>query len=210
MRPPRLRKGAISPRKAPSQGRAKETVEVILRATAHILSREGLAALTTNRVAEKAGVSIGSLYQYFPGKDALITALVEQEATKISGILAEHVGDADAPFQARVRSLVRGLMATHRVDPVLHDVLATFGKQLGSSSPLSMIESASIALVAEQLAREPGLKVKDPALAAYLLYHSVTGILIAVTAERPALLAEGSLLEDELCRFILRYLGHGA
>lgn len=70
------RKSAANPRKQPSQERSRETVAVILEAAARILESRGIEGYNTNAVAEKAGVSIGSLYQYFPGKDALTIALI--------------------------------------------------------------------------------------------------------------------------------------
>lgn len=69
----------LRPRKRPTQPRAIETVACILEAAAQILEVQGLAAFNTNAVAERAGVSIGSLYQYFPGKDALLIALMQRE-----------------------------------------------------------------------------------------------------------------------------------
>ncbi len=67
------------PRKAPTQARSIATVEAMVEATARILVAEGPEACTTNRIAEVAGVSIGSLYQYFPSREALLAALVERE-----------------------------------------------------------------------------------------------------------------------------------
>jgi AcrR family transcriptional regulator len=75
---PKLSKTQISPRKAPAQARAQATVGAILDAAARVLSKESLAGFNTNRVAQVAGVSVGSLYQYFPGKDALMAALIER------------------------------------------------------------------------------------------------------------------------------------
>lgn len=69
------------PRKMPRQGRSTETVRAIIEATARILEQDGLGAFTTNAVAERAGVSIGSLYQYFPGKEALVGALIVRETS---------------------------------------------------------------------------------------------------------------------------------
>lgn len=71
----------VNPRKAPSQPRSAHTVEAILEGAAHILERHGLDAYTTNAIAARAGVSIGSLYQYFPTKDAVTVALIERERT---------------------------------------------------------------------------------------------------------------------------------
>lgn len=65
-----------NPRKSPSQPRSRATYLAILEATAHILEAEGLDAANTNRIADRAGVSIGSLYQYFPGKTAIFAELI--------------------------------------------------------------------------------------------------------------------------------------
>ena len=73
----RPRKRTLEVRKAPGQARSKETVNVILEASARILESEGLRGFNTNSVAVKAGVSVGSLYQYFPNKDAILLALID-------------------------------------------------------------------------------------------------------------------------------------
>jgi AcrR family transcriptional regulator len=69
-------KSRLSPRKSPSQSRSQATVQAILQAATRVLTQHSLAGFNTNRVAEVAGVSVGSLYQYFPNKDALVTALI--------------------------------------------------------------------------------------------------------------------------------------
>ena len=79
------RPDALAPRKAPTQRRATATVEAILEAAARILETQGLEGYTTNAVAERAGVSIGSLYQYFPNRDALTAALIERETATLLG-----------------------------------------------------------------------------------------------------------------------------
>jgi AcrR family transcriptional regulator len=70
----------LKPRKTPTQPRSEQTVAVLLEAAAQVLERDGLEGFNTNAVAERAGVSIGSLYQYFPGKDALVLALMRRES----------------------------------------------------------------------------------------------------------------------------------
>jgi AcrR family transcriptional regulator len=84
------RADALAPRKAPTQRRAAATVEAILEAAARILETQGLEGYTTNAVAERAGVSIGSLYQYFPNRDPLTAALIERE----TATLLEQAGEA--------------------------------------------------------------------------------------------------------------------
>jgi AcrR family transcriptional regulator len=77
------RPSRLKPRKIPLQQRSTETVNVILEAAARVLERHGLAGFTTNAVAERAGVSIGSLYQYFPSKEALTASLIHRETSAL-------------------------------------------------------------------------------------------------------------------------------
>ena len=76
------------PRKSASQKRSQATVETLLDATARVLTREGYDRASTNRIAAKAGVSVGSLYQYFPNKEALVAALVARHNRKCSTCFA--------------------------------------------------------------------------------------------------------------------------
>ena len=92
------------PRKRPVQPRARATVRAILDAAAHILERGGEAALNTNGIAERAGVSIGSLYQYFPGKDAILGELIREKAEGLADAV-EAAADEDEPGAALQRML---------------------------------------------------------------------------------------------------------
>lgn len=74
----------LSPRKMPTQTRSQVTVDAIFEATIQVLSQSGATTLTTNHIAERAGVSVGTLYQYFPGKEALLYALVGQHLERAS------------------------------------------------------------------------------------------------------------------------------
>jgi AcrR family transcriptional regulator len=111
----------LSPRKSPRQARAVATQDAILEAAAHIISGGGLAAFNTNAVAERAGVSIGSLYQYFPNKDSLMVALIQrgldrQLANFGAAIEATSTG---APLPIVVRTLVRAAMQHHHDNSLL-------------------------------------------------------------------------------------------
>src|SRR5579863_5143022 len=87
----RPRKRTLEARKAPGQARSKETVNVILEAGARILESEGLHGFNTNAVAAKAGVSVGSLYQYFPNKDAILLALIGRYEEGLHNAVLEAV-----------------------------------------------------------------------------------------------------------------------
>lgn len=99
----------FSPRKSGRQSRARETVEAIVQASRLLVSREGLERLNTNRIAELAGVSVGSLYQYFPGKDAVVHALLEREFNRsVDDLLAcvEAIDPARVPLDEAVARIV--------------------------------------------------------------------------------------------------------
>src|SRR4051794_26717233 len=107
------------PRKRPRQARAQATVEAILEATVQILDREGLEAATTTRIAEVAGVSIGSLYQYFSHRDAILNALQDREFARALTLMQEILGQGnlDQTPRATVTAVVRGLARLYRVAP---------------------------------------------------------------------------------------------
>src|SRR5688572_20652799 len=115
---------ATAPRKSPRQERARETVEVILAATARILVQDGYEHASTNRIARAAGVSIGSLYQYFPNKEALVMAVIRHHCDEMVALLARSAATlGDAPIDVAVRTYISTMIAAHRVDPDLHRVL---------------------------------------------------------------------------------------
>jgi AcrR family transcriptional regulator len=110
----------LSPRKAPRQARAQATHDAIMEAAAHIISDGGLAAFNTNVVAERAGVSIGSLYQYFPNKDALMVALIERsQREKLLHVRAAADAMGDADLNTTIRTLVRAAQQHHRENSLL-------------------------------------------------------------------------------------------
>lgn len=119
--PQKTRIKTLQPRKSPAQKRSAETVEAILEAAARVLEKAGFAGYNTNAVAERAGVSIGSLYQYFPGKDALTVALIERETAVL---LADVTGAASArTYQEGLRQLIRAAVAHQMRRPALARLL---------------------------------------------------------------------------------------
>ncbi|WP_030940797.1 TetR/AcrR family transcriptional regulator [Streptomyces sp. NRRL S-646] len=115
-----------TPRKRPRQQRSKETYDAILEAAAQLFERDGRAKATTNRIAERAGVSIGSLYQYFPDKDALLYALGERHMLRlVAGLSATLSGlrTSNPPLPQTVTALVHAVADVHTTEPGLHRLL---------------------------------------------------------------------------------------
>lgn len=111
-------------RKAPRQQRSRAMVETIVEAATRVLGRKGWADFTTNEVAAVAGVSVGSLYQYFPNKLALVEAIRDQHRAAILAALPA-IDDKAVPttLTQRAQQLIAGVIAEHLVDPALHRVL---------------------------------------------------------------------------------------
>ena len=109
-------------RKAPRQARSRATIDAMLDAAARILGDRGWTGLTTNAVAETAGVSIGSLYQYFPNKLALIEAVRRRHFDEVLAVLRAAADDRMTRRQ-RVEALVDGMIAVHSRYPAAHRVL---------------------------------------------------------------------------------------
>ena len=200
---PKLR---TSPRKQPLQRRSQETVDAILSATAQVLVKRGYEGANTNRIAEAAGVSVGSLYQYFPSKEALVTALIERHSESIWRLIVESTAKvAAAPLPEAVREVIGAIFAAHAVDPKLSRVLREQVPRVGALRQMNEINQRCIALVHGNLDTRRGEIVpRDTALAAYVIVHIVDALAHAAL-ERPADLANGALL-DETTAVVLRYL----
>ncbi len=120
------RKIRLEPRKSPVQRRSQSTVEQILFAAAQVFETHGYAAGTTNRIAEKAGVSIGTLYQYFPSKEAVAAALLEKHIDETLRKLHEWIGHMVAEqhdLRAALRDYVEFMLEMHSGRPRLQHIL---------------------------------------------------------------------------------------
>ena len=197
----------VEPRKLPTQGRAKVTVDTILQATAHVLATEGYAKASTNRVAHVAGVSVGSLYQYFPNKDALVLAVAEDHSRTMLDLLIETASRyRDGSLHDGVRHLVAGMIRAHAIDPALHRALVQQLLHLGFDH-FAEVQVQVRALVAAWLeVRRAELQVADTRVTAFVLVAAVESIVHAAVFEDPALLREQAF-EDEIVRLVLRLLG---
>ncbi len=195
-----------SPRKVATQERAQATVDAILRATAHILVADGYDRASTNRIAARAGVSIGSLYQYFPNKEALVAALMEQHmetmASVVRGILP-RIGAL--PFEDAVEEAVRAMVAAHAVDPKLHKVLVEQIPRIGKLERSDVLEREMANLIRSYLeARRDEIGVRDLDLATFVVYGIVESLTHAAVLRRPELL--GPAFVREVTGAVVRYL----
>jgi len=112
------------PRREPRQHRSRQTVDAVLDAVTIVLKRHGPDAVTTNRITETAGVSIGSLYQYFPDKQAIYSALHERHVDEVHQVIERALAErASGSLQDFACALVKGLADVHAADPELHQLI---------------------------------------------------------------------------------------
>jgi AcrR family transcriptional regulator len=195
------------PRKSPRQDRSLATVDALLQATARILVREGYDRASTNRIAEAAGVSVGSLYQYFPSKEALVAALIDHHMSSMTSLLELKALElAEAPIEVAIRDVIRVMIEAHRIDPRLHQVLVEQVPRLGRLQRIEQLESHTRALVRAYLeARKDKLRVENLDVAAFLVAHVVEAVTHGAVLHEPSLL-ESEALVAETTDLVVRYL----
>jgi AcrR family transcriptional regulator len=169
----------LEPRKLPKQARSGATVEAILEAAAQVFERQGYAAGTTNRIAKRAGVSIGSLYQYFPNKDAILVALVHRHLAEGMAALQPHLRrlSGGALFDDVLPDIVHAMVALHALAPGLHRVLFE-ETQLPPAlrAELDELEDRLVELAADALAADPCSPPVDPRLSARVAIGAIEGL----------------------------------
>jgi AcrR family transcriptional regulator len=197
----RRRPAPLDARKQPTQRRSAATVEAILEAAARILETTGLPGYTTNAVAQRAGVSVGSLYQYFPNRDALTAALIEREsATLLEGVDAA----ASAPTcEAGLLGLVRAGVTHQMRRPALARVLDFEERRL----PLDERDARVGERIHDALVRSLGLadapRLSDPETAARDVFAIVHG-MVDDAGERGE--TDAAALEARVARAVIGYL----
>jgi AcrR family transcriptional regulator len=185
-------------RRNPKQARSQATVDAILEATFHILETQGQAKLTTNLISERAGVSIGTLYQYFSDRDAILAAMGQRQAEaireEITRIMLEEPEGGARPI---IQALMHGLQGSAETRIILGDALIRArGERVVSDHHNAFLESLK---EREELGFAFGRE------ASFVLTHAVVCLLRAAAAE-PELGLEAGPLEDELVLLIESYL----
>jgi len=197
-----------SPRKKPAQQRSRATVDAIVDATARVLVRDGYDALSTNRVAKEARVSVGSLYQYFPGKEALVAAVMEQYASRMQENIAARLQDAGAAATAEevATEMIRAMLAAQQAEPRLHRALVEQVPRIGALRRLHELFTNYERLVAAWLAENlERIEVKDVDTASFVLVAAVEGLVNRAILDRPELVSSGKI-EEHILRLVLAYV----
>jgi AcrR family transcriptional regulator len=204
------RRPVTKARKVASQGRSRATVEALVEATARILVKDGFDRASTNRIAQVAGVSVGSLYQYFPSKEALVAAVIERHQQQITEMVrSELAGVLDQPVEKAVRKLVAVAIKAHRVDPKLHRVLAEQIPRVGKLEKLERFNGENYTLFRMYLeSHRDELIVDDLELASFVCVTSIEALTHNAVLHYSKILSDEAMeaLTDESARLVIRYL----
>jgi len=195
----------IRQRKQPVQRRSQHTTEVLLEATLQVLRRDGYAALTTTRVAERAGVSVGTLYQYFPDKRSLVTALkVQYFEAMVGSVRAAALEVVGAPLEVAFRRMLGALLRVKRDNLELSLALRAPMAELGEDGFVRETSRAFIGVVCQFL-EHAAPRVKERERRATMLVAALEGVISAAVFESPQWLSAEWFL-DELLMLGLGYL----
>lgn len=195
----------LEPRRKPRQVRAELTRERILTAAAHVFSEHGYAAGTTNRIAERARISIGSLYQYFPNKDAILAALLIQHIDRGTWTDVDELDLSPGTLEATVRAFIRDAIDNHSDDPRLLRVMIEEAPM--SQELLDTIDrhgKLRAAQVRDVIDRHPDIRLDNPDVAAEIILFTVemnTHKFMAAPRTVPV-----EAFENELVAMLTRYL----
>jgi AcrR family transcriptional regulator len=207
--PPVSKPPPTEPRKQPRQARSRALVEAILDATERVLAHEGCEHATTTRVAEIAGVSVGSLYQYFPSREALLAAVIERRVERDERELASRMaalGD-DASLAAVIRAGACYLVEVYRREPELYRTMVDEMDRVAREARVqAMIDDAIARTVAMLTPHREALGHDDLELAAYTIVTAQVAVVRDAVHRRPELL-EGPRLADVLGTLAVRFFG---
>jgi AcrR family transcriptional regulator len=208
-------KAAAPLRRSPRQARAQQSVGLIFEATAQVLREEGEAALTTNRIAERAGLSIGTLYQYFDSKEAIVVAMLSRERERVMKQLETLLSgfDAGSPDQGKsdprqiLRAYVRQYVSTFGTGARTQRALVRLAWRLDANEAIVVALREASERIAMHLQRinHPLIRPPTPAMV-FVLTRALAGIVRSAALEESPLLGTQAF-ENELVNALWGVLG---
>jgi AcrR family transcriptional regulator len=202
--PPQRRNLATELRKRPRQRRATATVGAIVEAAARILVDSGPRALSTNSIARRAGVSVGSLYQYFPNKHAILRALVEREIERVERLRPALLDDPRAPLETRLRAAVDWHMDVHASHPELYGILRALLSGLLAPRTRAELRAGRSVRIRRTVASAPIDRARDLDVVAFVVDTCLDALTDA--AARRAGGTRSEALRAEIATLLSRYL----
>lgn len=202
----------LKPRKKPRQGRSRETVAVILEAATQVFEERGYQETSTNQIAERAGVSIGSLYQYFPNKESILYMLLERHVESINRLIESQIVEIEKAGgfgKTAIRSIIQLFIGLHENEPAYHRIIME--EVPYEHQKLIQIVREGERNAVEQwkrvMERTPGIRLRDKNMAANMFVQTVNAL-----THRYVILKDADFnldaFVDNITDMLLRYLFH--
>ena len=197
----------FSPRKQPQQARSKAMVAAILEAAIRVLIKRGYQGATTIAIAERAGVSVGSLYQYFPNKEEIVGTLIDQHARQIIACVDAALDEVDPDDPGRaIEAMIQAAIKAHRINAPLHKVLTEQVPRVGRIKVAMDTSKVLTERLASFLtAHRAHLNGRDPQRAAFVVETVVEALTHRAVIEHPDALSTGDI-EAEALELVMGYL----
>ena len=166
----------LSPRKKPIQGRSIYTVKAIFEGCIQVLLATGLERLTTTKVAERAGVSVGTLYQYFPNKESLLAAVLEDHLSKVvADVEAACLAAKGQTLEVMVDSVVTAFVRAKTEDAPASKALYAVASDIGGTVIVARLTQRAQLALCSMLATAPNAHFEDLSMVSYVLTTSLVG-----------------------------------
>ena len=166
----------LEPRKTPVQARSTVTVEAIAEAAIQVLLSHGVERLTTTRVAERAGVSVGTLYQYYPNKQALLFAVLEAHLDKVTAVLSRACEESHGlPIKARVQHVLEAFVDAKMERTDVSMALYKIAAELGGVKVVRTVGERSHRTIEQMLVTVPGAQFEDVKFTAWMMMATMAG-----------------------------------
>lgn len=195
----------LSPRKTPVQARSLHTVEAIFQACIQVLTTVGVQRLTTTRVAERAGVSVGTLYQYFPNKQALLAAVLEKHLLSVvSAVEGACIASRGKTSHEMASALVGAFTDAKFVNPDASRVLYTVAPTVGGEEMVARLTQRAQIAICEMLMTTSDRVFHEPHLISYVLSTALVGPVQSLLTIR----ADRRMIASTRCQLTLMAVGY--
>lgn len=201
-----INKTALKPRKSPVQARSTATIEVLHEATIQVLLKEGIVKCNTTRIAERAGVSVGSIYQYYPNRDSLLAAVLQRHLDSVAEKIEELcLRYEKTSIRTLISALVDEIILTKLSNPEESKALYAISGERGGLDLSKRMNDRMLAAVSNLLESASDIEFDDSQIVAEFVLGAIMGLIRRVLENQVTDKVE-QVLESHLKLMVVAYL----